>query len=71
MSPLLLPRGEDVGGIPNRYGFMTFYVNLTLVLLATLFGGYRFYARFSTYHHFGVDDWLILFALVGIFTPIT
>ncbi|KIM94157.1 hypothetical protein OIDMADRAFT_60991 [Oidiodendron maius Zn] len=64
MSPLLLPRGEEVDGIPNRYGFMTFYVNLALVLLATFLGGYRFYARFSIYNHFGVDDWLILFALL-------
>jgi hypothetical protein len=71
MSPLLLPRGEEVDGILNRYGFMTFYVNLALVLLATLLVGFRFYARFSTYHYFGVDDWLILFALVGILTPVT
>jgi len=70
MSYLLL-RGEEVDGILNRYGFMTFYVNLVLVLLATLLGGFRFYARFSTYHYIGVDDCLILFSLVGIFTPIT
>jgi hypothetical protein len=67
----LLLRGGEVDGILNRYGFITFYVNLVLVLLATLLGGFRFYGRFSTYHYIGVDDCLILFALVGIFTPIT
>jgi hypothetical protein len=61
---ILLSRSGDVDGVPNDRGFMTFYVNLALVLLASLLVGTRFYARLTTIDSLGADDWLILGALV-------